>query len=509
MDGYRSFGYLSLLNEYNIELVDLAQEDWVDAVICDHRLQPMPARVARRVVESDYRISVAPIKTHNTIITTLSLKNMALGALRDRWLYHLGWPAAHLTLYALAPLVAPHLSILDGFQGMEGDGPIDGEAVDLRVAIASSDFVAADTIGSLVMDQDPRQVGYLVYSHRGGLGQGDADKIELRGNTSLQAAKRSFQKSPTHNDQLGWRTPAAARMVLPGSAGTVEWQDVGKLAVRAAATYSRDGSLAKPDVLPSWETVGQALLPPMVTIPSNTSIMGEVVSESEQYDHRRHEIDLPLFRIGLYPVTNEEYAQFVNDGGYTEKWKTCWTDAGWRYVQDYSLCGPRGWDAVPDERNHHPVVGVSLYEAWAYCTWLRAMTGQRFVLPSEAQWEKAARGKDGRRYPWGNEWASERCNSAEAGIGHTTPVTQYPDGRSPYGLYDMAGNVWEWCNSTSDSYPYCSEDGREDPCRCTVRIVRGGSWFELHSFLRCAFRNHFTESFRGDHLGFRVAELPA
>ena len=90
---------------------------------------------------------------------------------------------------------------------------------------------------------------------------------------------------------------------------------------------------------------------------------------------------------------------------------------------------------------------------------------------------------------------------------HTSPVTQYPNGRSPYGVYDMAGNVWEWCNSAPDAYPYCSVDGREDPNRCTVRVVRGGSWFESCEFLRSAFRNHFAEGFRGDHLGFRVVEL--
>ncbi len=501
MDAYRNFGYLPLLDEYDAELVDLGVEEWVDTTICNSGLAPMPARLSRRVVESDLRVSVTPIKTHNAVIATLSLKNMALGALRERQLFHQGWPAMHLTLYALAPQVAPHLSVIDGYEGMEGDSPLDGDPVLLDAAIASTDFLAADTIGALLMEHDPQQIGYLVYGHRGGLGEGDPACVELRGNATWREAARRFRPHPTYADQVCWHTPAADQMILSGSRGVVRWPPRSAMPAQAAAAGAAAGDRGGAVPSPALDEVRNALIPATAEIPAGSFLMGEPGTDDGQ-----HEIELPAFRMALHPVTNQEYARFLADGGYTERWASCWTAAGRRYLQDYGLVEPAGWAERGRSRPDHPVVGVSLYEALAYCAWLSRVSGRHFTLPTEAQWEKGARGVDGRCYPWGSDWAAGCCNTASAGVAGTTPVLSHPTGRSPYGLFDMAGNVWEWCSSAPDAYPYRGDDAREDPNRISVRALRGGSWFNEDRLARCAFRTGFTEGFRGDHLGFRLAE---
>jgi uncharacterized protein (DUF362 family) len=206
-DAYREFGYERLFDEYDIELVDLANEEWVESTIYDDEMNLVPVRLARRIVESDYRISVNPIKTHNCVMVTLGIKNLAIGALKERSTFHQGYPAMNLSLLRLAQMTAPHLSVLDGFVGMQGDGPCSGEPVDLRVAIAGVDPVAADTIGALVMGHDPRQVGYLLHCAREGLGNTDLQAIDLRGNVSIAGARREFCRHPDYEKQLGWCAP--------------------------------------------------------------------------------------------------------------------------------------------------------------------------------------------------------------------------------------------------------------------------------------------------------------
>jgi formylglycine-generating enzyme required for sulfatase activity len=443
---------------------------------------------------------VAPIKTHNTVMVTLALKNLAVGALRDRVPLHQGWPAINLSIYGLAPLVGPHLSVLDGFQGMEGDGPGNGEPVDLRAAVASTDYVAADTVGASLMDHDPNEIGYLVYCHRAGLGEANLANISIRGNCTLEDARRRFQKHPNYGDQLGWRTSDADRLVLPGALGDLDWRSESGL-IASSITTGSTPETEGPNVAPQPREPESHS--PTVAVPAGGFIMGE----AGRHTDRPFELTLPAYRIGLHPVTNEEYSEFTDDGGYTERWRSVWTDAGWRYIQDFELVAPRRWGQRNGDEPNHPVVGVSWYEARAYCGWLRAKTARFFALPTEAQWERAARGKDGRCYPWGDRWEQGRCNSAEAGVGHTTAVTQFPAGRSDCGVYDMAGNVWEWCSSAFRSYPYRRDDGREDPDAVGVRVVRGGSWFARREFAGCAYRNFLTEGMRADHLGFRVVEL--
>jgi formylglycine-generating enzyme required for sulfatase activity len=152
----------------------------------------------------------------------------------------------------------------------------------------------------------------------------------------------------------------------------------------------------------------------------------------------------------------------------------------------------------------HPIAYVSWYDAIAYARWLSEQTGQSWRLPTEAEWEKAARGSDGRAYPWGTIFDSTRCNTAESGQGKTTPVGRYPTGASTYGVLDMAGNVWEWTTSLFKPFPYRVDDGREDAESIENRVVRGGAWNRDARLARSAYRGHIWPDRVQDNVGFRL-----
>ena len=173
----------------------------------------------------------------------------------------------------------------------------------------------------------------------------------------------------------------------------------------------------------------------------------------------------------------------------------------------------------------HPVVNVSWYDAQKYIEWLNQKyqgelpEGYRFRLPSEAEWEKAARGPDGNEYPWGDAFDAKKCNTREGNKGDTTPVGTYsPQGDSPYGCADMAGNVWEWtrslwgkkAESPDFKYPYRFDDGREEESaeRAVIRVLRGGSFDYNSGSARCAFRDRGGPVDFGINNGFRVVASP-
>jgi formylglycine-generating enzyme required for sulfatase activity len=151
-----------------------------------------------------------------------------------------------------------------------------------------------------------------------------------------------------------------------------------------------------------------------------------------------------------------------------------------------------------------PVVGVSWYEAVAYCRWLGEITGNPYRLPGEAEWEKAARGTDGRDYPWGTTWRKEVCNTREFHTRGATPVGEFsPRGDSPYSVADMSGNVQEWCASKwNDQYVYPEDN---DPHGNAARAHRGGSRLDYPPHARCAYRRWDYPDSRGNERGFRVA----
>ncbi len=196
----------------------------------------------------------------------------------------------------------------------------------------------------------------------------------------------------------------------------------------------------------------------MVKVPKGPFLYG-VKRVREVIDHD--------YWIDKYPVTNEKFRAFILTDGYGNQ--AYWSVDGWKWKTKNKVNIPEYWNDTKWNKADCPVVGVSYYEAEAYAKW----AGKR--LPTEREWEKAARGTDGREYPWGDEFDKEKCNSAEAGFGHTTPVTQYPKGVSSYGCYDMAGNVCEWC---ADWY----HETRD------LRVGRGGSWDDYPEFLRVSYR---------------------
>ena len=218
----------------------------------------------------------------------------------------------------------------------------------------------------------------------------------------------------------------------------------------------------------------------LILIPAGEFTMGSPSGEGDDDEHPRHQVYLSAYYIGKYEVTNKQFARFVNETGYK---------AG----GDWNICSN---SSTAD----HPVDCVTWNDAAAYCKW----AGLR--LPTEAEWEKAARGTDGREYPWGNEWNTGRCNSTPSSS-RTKPVGSYPDGASPYGAMDMAGNVEEWCADWYGGYSSLSQSNPRGPWIGSVRVLRGGSWKNGYSSIfRCAGRGWRDPGYRYNDrdFGFRV-----
>lgn len=300
-------------------------------------------------------------------------------------------------------------------------------------------------------------------------------------------------------------------------------------------------------------------------------------------------VPIAAFELAVYPVTNAEYRCFIEAGGYADEtlWTTAgrqWLRgeskldaeteeqyrqvhrylaadveaailqfkqqmqisdedvnnyrilAGWtedRFVEYYNnnylgeqRRAPVWWEESRFNGANQPVVGVNWYEALAYATWLSRVTGQAYRLPTEAEWEWAARRKGiveprnqgfgktlvsavdpGRRYPWGEGWEPERANSSESRLGQPSPVGIYPHGITPDGLQELAGNVYEWTLSIYRPYPYVADDGREAVESDGLRVYRGGSWYVSRNRLRCASRFRFDPRDWSHDFGFRLARL--
>ena len=243
----------------------------------------------------------------------------------------------------------------------------------------------------------------------------------------------------------------------------------------------------------------QEFEPALVYVRSGPFVMGRAPGEGvPPAEVGEQEVVLPPYLIGKYPVTNREYHLYLQKTGRIVN-----SRAGWN------------GNVPPPDKLDHPVAGVTWDEASAYCAWLREETGREYALPSEAQWEKAARGADGRLYPWGDVWQEGRCNHGGEG---TTPVCAFPEGVSPYGCYDVVGHVRQWVNTrwgrTRDapdeaySYPWAPDERENsDPDRYTLRVYRGGAALDPRDQVTCTARGGFRPDRPGPphkRHGFRV-----
>jgi len=218
----------------------------------------------------------------------------------------------------------------------------------------------------------------------------------------------------------------------------------------------------------------------MVEIPAGEFTMGNDGGDDDEKP--AHTVTLEAFEIDMFEVTNADFARFVEETGYQ-------TEA--------EKAGEAGWRAYAEGKNNHPVVKVTWNDADAYCQW----AGKR--LPTEAEWEKAARGEEGSVYPWGNEWDPAKANTKESGFRGTVAVGSFAEGASPYGVFDMAGNVSEW---TADWYqPYPGSTYQSEYFGEKFKVTRGGGWYKEADKVTASHRNCTSLSAANDDLGFRCA----
>jgi toxoflavin biosynthesis protein ToxD len=260
------------------------------------------------------------------------------------------------------------------------------------------------------------------------------------------------------------------------------------------------------------------LLPAFIPIPAGSFLMGTPESElsalakayggtreSYREEAPQHAVELQAYAIARTPVSVALYAAFVAESRARPP-------LAWRVAMP------------PAELLDHPVTDVTWEEANEFCVWLNRILEvglpildypepqskiqnrqSKIRLPTEAEWERAARGSDGRRFPWGETWDPALANTREAGLMQTTPVGAYAGGASPAGCLDMAGNVWEWTSTLDALYPYDPHDGREDPETTGRRIIRGGCYANPHGYARCACRFRMAPTISNAFLGFRLA----
>ncbi len=276
------------------------------------------------------------------------------------------------------------------------------------------------------------------------------------------------------NGQWGSRCTVLAPQI-PKHRGVALWFVIALIAVSAAC-------FAAPSVSKPRNYSGEMIFIPAGSFLMGNSGAGDDATEAQQEELPRHSVILGGYYIGKYEVTRGEYRKFIDAGGYANQ--AFWSKDGWQWKTSGKRAQPDYWAENQNwgtgefaQADSHPVVGVSYYEAEAFCKWAGGH------LPTEAQWEKAARwnGKSANVYPWGNTWDREKCNNyldknpaGGYGLFRTTPVGSYPDGASPYGCVDMAGNAREWCQDWYKSYP---KSAKPFDFTNVYRVLRGGGWY--------------------------------
>jgi formylglycine-generating enzyme required for sulfatase activity len=232
-------------------------------------------------------------------------------------------------------------------------------------------------------------------------------------------------------------------------------------------------------------------------VPPGEFAMGSPEGEGNSDQHPQHTITLDGFWIGLTEVTNAQYQLFIDANGYQKQ--ELWTKAGWAWRKSNAITQPGCWSDTNLTQPNFPVVCISWYEALAYTRWLAQEAKLNIRLPTEAEWEKTARGTDGRLYPWGDQKPTSDLVNIRSSIRQPEAAASYAKGASFYGALDIAGNVWEWTSTIYQPYPYNSEDGREVIDANGLRVLRGGS------NRRSAYRSFkLKPDTRSEDIGFRI-----
>ena len=416
-------------------------------------------------------------------------------------------------------------------------------SADIRVQVAAELFslLQSDTRAAVVSDTQQDEAVEILEEFDAEIITNQIAQLPLDDKPSLQLASRFLDKLPDESlkgellerltavvdsgadEEQKWAaaalghsgeaadasTVASLRRGLEDPSAEVQAQACRSLAQLSATDeatltalellYNSDSpDLARHAALEALLTLQQHERVGMVAVPAGEFLMGSSESDkaAEADERPHHKRYLPDYFIDRTPVTNAQFRRFIAANGYAKA--SYWAEAnaagrwlGGSYIDydDSKRSQPLYWDNGKWNHEDQPVVGVSWYEALAYARW----AGKE--LPTEAEWEKAARGPDGQIYPWGNDWDGTLANTKESGLKKTTPVDHYsPRGDSPYGAADMAGNVLEWCSSIYQEYPYETNDGREDLAGGddVGRVLRGGSWATDKDWARCARR------YRGD-----------
>jgi formylglycine-generating enzyme required for sulfatase activity len=258
-------------------------------------------------------------------------------------------------------------------------------------------------------------------------------------------------------------------------------------------------------------------------VPGGTLMMGSAKDEEDADEDeygpagRPFPVDVEAYRLAAFPVTSAQFRPFVEGDGYQNR--AYWTEAGWEWKLSEDATKPALWDDPRWNIANYPVVGVTWYEAVAWCRWLTQqlrevgeLSGTREIrLPTEAEWEWAARGPDALKYPWGNDWRENACNHDAVGLDRTCAVGLFPAGaclwladKTEPKCQDLSGNVWEWCSTKwRDSYKDAPDESLEGDA---ARVLRGGAYYNEQRHVRCAFRNRHDPRLRYGDRGFRCAQ---
>lgn len=326
----------------------------------------------------------------------------------------------------------------------------------------------------------------------------------LADNLPVDAAATEARKAIAFIHSLEWGTPVLYMRSADGLIFNIQTMPEQSIPLQPISAHPPISPPPVHNITPSPSQL--SLTFDWVTIPPGTFWMGSDKSQDREAFDRElplHQVSLPTYRIARTEITVAQFTHFIQATSYKttaerQGFAIVWNGSKSQKVTGASWACPYGPPSNIHQKSHHPVTCISWYDALAFCKW----AGVR--LPTEAEWEKAARGTDQRLYPWGNQRPEKQHSNINLALSDTTDARSYIKGDSPYGVKDMAGNVWEWTGSLYAGYPYQLDDGREDTTSEGDRSVRGGSFVSMARQARCASRLHEKPSYSSNIVSFRV-----